>query len=233
MPFSGFQDFNPAFGSPLQQFIAAHPGIVVNSGYRSPEHQADLFAAAVRKYGSPEAARHWVAPAGHSQHNLRNAADLGFSNDAARAWAHANAAKYGLIFPMGHEPWHVELVGARSGGGGGDMAMAGPDDSTAALLSDAVMPRSSYDLSSLASGAETQLAGGDRGNQPRMVETGGDTAAPPLEIEQASLSPDILAAPYMANKRPSHISPSPLADLFNVKTIGQAGVPPAVPGRRF
>src|SRR5690606_28212272 len=34
----------------------------------------------------------------------------------AREWAHANAPNYGLAFPLGHEPWHVELAGARSGG---------------------------------------------------------------------------------------------------------------------
>ena len=30
-------------------------------------------------------------------------------------WVHANAGKYGMYFPMGHEPWHIEPVGTRGG----------------------------------------------------------------------------------------------------------------------
>lgn len=33
----------------------------------------------------------------------------------ARAWVHANASKYGLSFPLGNEPWHIELATARGG----------------------------------------------------------------------------------------------------------------------
>lgn len=103
----------------MAMFTAAPPeirqGIHIFSGYRSPQHQAELFANAVRKYGSPTAARHWVAPPGRSQHNRGDAADLKFASPAVRAWVHANAAKYGLAFPMGHEPWHIELAGARGG----------------------------------------------------------------------------------------------------------------------
>src|SRR4029077_20494775 len=106
MAFSGFQDLGPEFGGSLQRLMAANPGISVTSGYRSPERQAGLFRNAVAKYGSEQGARHWVPPPGHSQHNMRLAADLHFANPAVRQWAHDNAAKYGLTFPMGHEPWH-------------------------------------------------------------------------------------------------------------------------------
>jgi LAS superfamily LD-carboxypeptidase LdcB len=84
MPFSGFTDLDPRFAGPLQQMLAAQPGISVGSGYRTPERQAMLFRNAVAKYGSEAAARHWVAPPGHSRHNMRLAADLQFANDAAR-----------------------------------------------------------------------------------------------------------------------------------------------------
>mgnify|MGYP002140046610 FL=1 len=47
----------------------------VYSGYRSPERQAQLWDAALKKYGSPEAARKWVAPPGRSQHGHGNAAE--------------------------------------------------------------------------------------------------------------------------------------------------------------
>jgi LAS superfamily LD-carboxypeptidase LdcB len=89
--------------------------VTVNSGYRSPERQQELWLQALQKYGSPEAARKWVAPPGNSQHNKGNAADLGYGSDAARSWVHQNAGQYGLSFPMGHEPWHIEDEDARSG----------------------------------------------------------------------------------------------------------------------
>ena len=119
MPFSGFQDLSPGFAQSLQAMFAAHPGLFVNSGYRTPEHQAELFRRAVAKYGSEAAARHWVAPPGHSMHNMRMAADLGFADPAAAAWAHQHAGDYGLRFRMGHEPWHIEPINASVGGGGG------------------------------------------------------------------------------------------------------------------
>jgi len=112
MPFSGFQDLNPAFASALERMIAAQPAISVGSGYRTPEHQAELFQRAVAKYGSEEAARHWVAPPGHSMHNKREAADLAFANPDAEKWAHAHAGDFGLRFRMGHEPWHIEPINA-------------------------------------------------------------------------------------------------------------------------
>jgi hypothetical protein len=114
MAFSGFQDFNPDFSSALQQMIAARPGISIYSGYRSPERQAELYAAAIQKYGSPEAARHWVAPPGHSMHNKGLGADLRFASDEDKAWAHQHAGEFGLNFRMGHEPWHIELVNGKA-----------------------------------------------------------------------------------------------------------------------
>lgn len=103
--------FLPQFGSAMEKFLNDAPGkgIKIFSGYRSPEHQAELFHRAVKKYGSVAAARKWVAPPGHSQHNKGNAADLRFATPEAQRWAHENAARYGLNFRMGHEPWHIEL----------------------------------------------------------------------------------------------------------------------------
>ncbi len=87
----------------------------VMSAYRSPERQAQLWEEALAKYGSPEAARKWVAPPGNSKHNHGQAVDLRFLGDDAQKWVHANAAQYGLHFPMSHEPWHIEPVGSRGG----------------------------------------------------------------------------------------------------------------------
>jgi len=54
-----------------------------------------------------------VAPPGKSRHNHGIAADLAFATDADRQWAHENAAQFGLNFRMGHEPWHIELIGGK------------------------------------------------------------------------------------------------------------------------
>lgn len=131
---SGMQ---PAFNQSLSAMFANAPPEIqselrVMSGYRSPERQAQLWQEALAKYGSPEAARKWVAPPGKSQHNSGNAADLSYLSPAARAWAHQNAAQYGLAFPLSNEPWHVELATARGGaglspvaGGDGNVSLAG------------------------------------------------------------------------------------------------------------
>jgi hypothetical protein len=102
--------FVPEFEKRLNRMIADSGGrIRLTSGYRSQAHQARLFAAAVQKYGSEEAARKWVAPPGKSKHGEGMAGDLAGDLD----WAHRNARKYGLHFPMSWEKWHIELAGSR------------------------------------------------------------------------------------------------------------------------
>ena len=116
---------NPAFAECLAKFIkagqAAGQSMRINSGYRSPTRQAELFNQAVSKYGSESAARKWVAPPGKSNHGRGIAADLSNSG----GWAHANAGKFGLNFRMSHEPWHVE-----PGGGGCNSGTGANDTST-------------------------------------------------------------------------------------------------------
>lgn len=55
-------------------------------------------------------------------HNSGMAADLGFEGGSFKSmppdvqqWVHENAGNYGLKFPMGHEPWHIEPVETRGG----------------------------------------------------------------------------------------------------------------------
>lgn len=108
-----------AFAGKLTKMLGDMPAelrdkVQLNSGYRSPERQQQLWVEAVRKYGSEDAARKWVAPPGRSQHNHGNAADIGYGgSDAARQWMHANARKYGLTFPLANENWHIEDLDAR------------------------------------------------------------------------------------------------------------------------
>lgn len=113
-----FTGMQPDFSSALGQLFASAPpeiknSLLVSSGYRSPERQAQLWSDALNKYGSASEARKWVAPPGNSQHNKGNAADLKYASAAAREWAHANAGAYGLAFPLSNEPWHIELSTAR------------------------------------------------------------------------------------------------------------------------
>ncbi|WP_442577589.1 tape measure protein [Mesorhizobium sp. ASY16-5R] len=104
-------DLDDVFSERLLAFLnASGGGITINSGFRTFERQAELWQAALKKYGSPAAARKWVAPPGLSQHNKGGAADLGFANDAARQWAHDNAAAYGLNFRLDNEDWHIEAA---------------------------------------------------------------------------------------------------------------------------
>lgn len=97
-------------------------GLGLTSGYRSEKRQAELWAEALRKYGSEAEARKWVAPPGRSFHNSGQAVDLAWNGGPfasapreVQDWVHANAGKYGMYFPMGHEPWHIEPVGTRGG----------------------------------------------------------------------------------------------------------------------
>lgn len=102
---------NAEFSRRLAAMLADAPGqISITSGYRSPERQAQLWQQALAKYGSPEAARRWVAPPGRSRHNHGLAADLSYASPELKAWAHQNAPRYGLHFRMAHEPWHIELA---------------------------------------------------------------------------------------------------------------------------
>lgn len=113
MPFSGYGDLEPGFGGALQAFIAASGGgVYPTSGFRSTEKQQQLWDAALKKYGDPEVADNWVARPGKSNHNKGIATDLGFRDAAARRWAHDNAARFGLHFPMEWEPWHIEPMGS-------------------------------------------------------------------------------------------------------------------------
>jgi zinc D-Ala-D-Ala carboxypeptidase len=88
---------------------AADVGIefVVDSGWRSPEYQDQLFREAISKYGSEEEAARWVATAKTSAHVSGDAVDIGPSD--ATAWLSEHGAEYGLCQIYSNEPWHYEL----------------------------------------------------------------------------------------------------------------------------
>ena len=96
-----------------------HPLLLPTSGYRNPDRQRRLFALAVKRYGSAEEARKWVAPPGGSAHQSGRAIDfyLGGKNSSgnvarlrtlpAYRWLLANARHFGF-YPYEREPWHWE-----------------------------------------------------------------------------------------------------------------------------
>jgi hypothetical protein len=78
--------------------------IQINSAFRDPKEQAELFA----KYGSPRAAR-----PGKSKHEVGLAVDMN-SVDANKAIGMGLFDKYGFQRPIASEPWHVEAKEARN-----------------------------------------------------------------------------------------------------------------------
>src|SRR5262245_11638717 len=81
----------------------------INSGYRPPWYQKRLWDAAVKKYGSEQAASKWVARPGTSNHGRKGGqgavdVSLGQQLDASSAR---------LFRPYSWEAWHVQLVGTR------------------------------------------------------------------------------------------------------------------------
>lgn len=95
---------------------AAEEGVtlVVNSGWRSPEHQEQLLRDAVREHGSHEEAARWVAPADRSAHVSGDAVDVGPAR--AATWLAERGAAYGLCRTYENEPWHFELRPSAVGG---------------------------------------------------------------------------------------------------------------------
>ena len=88
---------------------AADEGVEFNvdSGWRSPEYQAQLLREAVSKYGSEAEAARWVATPDRSAHVSGDAVDIGPAD--ATPWLSEHGAEYGLCRIYGNEPWHFEL----------------------------------------------------------------------------------------------------------------------------
>ena len=105
---------DPILRAAVQRMIKDSGNTIgINSGYRDNVRQASLYKDALAKYGNAHDAGAWVAPPGSSPHNKGEAVDLNLPNAAAIAFAHANADKYGLVFPLANENWHIERKGWR------------------------------------------------------------------------------------------------------------------------
>lgn len=83
--------------------------LYLNSGKRSAERQAELFAEAVTEHGSEEEARRWVLPPEDSAHVSGEAFDVGPYE--GRVWLAEHSAEFGLCLVYENEPWHFEVRG--------------------------------------------------------------------------------------------------------------------------
>ncbi|TWD79566.1 D-alanyl-D-alanine carboxypeptidase-like protein [Kribbella amoyensis] len=79
----------------------------VNTGWRSTTYQEQLLKKAIRKYGSEEEARKFVATPEESKHVTGDAVDLGPT--AADDWLIRRGARFGLCQTLANERWHFEL----------------------------------------------------------------------------------------------------------------------------
>jgi hypothetical protein len=108
----GVTELHPILRNSVEELLEASNGAVhVVSGWRSPQEQAMLWADALRRYGSAEAADDWVAPPGHSRHESGLAVDLG--GDVELAARLVSELGLPIHRPLPNEPWHFELLGAR------------------------------------------------------------------------------------------------------------------------
>ena len=87
--------------------------LAITSGFRSLARQTYLFKAAVKKYGSEEAASHWVLPPTASHHPMGLAIDVNYPHDSTSTlWLEKNGFTYGLCRAYVNEWWHFEGLSA-------------------------------------------------------------------------------------------------------------------------
>jgi hypothetical protein len=105
-------DVQPKLRSAIGEMVAAAPpeiraGMKIESGFRTLKQQEDAW----RRY--QEGKISLAARPGHSMHEVGLAVDWDFSSPAASKWAHDNAGKFGLVFPLGsRDPDHMQLAGS-------------------------------------------------------------------------------------------------------------------------
>jgi hypothetical protein len=196
---------NHKFEGSLLRFLNENPyGVGISSLDRSNEHQAALYAKAQAKYGAN--ANQWVAPPGRSNHNRGVAADLSYEDDNARKWAHENAPKYGLAFPLGNEAWHVEPADAR--GAAQPVVASGSQTQPSVTATSAPVSTDAAPMS-MAPNAPDQNQGPNLG----------------------SIFASLMGQSAGGVTQPSHASSAQLpADLFTIQNRGPAsGMAPAKP----
>ncbi|WP_153348689.1 M15 family metallopeptidase [Nocardia aurantia] len=93
-----------------QQAHAEGVPLWINSGYRTPAEQEQLWEDGIATYGSPGAARRWVLPPEESTHVQGRAVDVAPQEGAN--WLEANGNRWGLCRTYENEWWHFEVATA-------------------------------------------------------------------------------------------------------------------------
>jgi LAS superfamily LD-carboxypeptidase LdcB len=116
-PAADTDHLEPALHRQVDRAIAAAAAagveLHVTSGWRSRAEQEQLFRAAVRRYGSPEAASHWVLPPDQSAHVRGAAVDVG--PRAGATWLEKHGLQFGLCRRYDNEWWHFEPLAPADG----------------------------------------------------------------------------------------------------------------------
>jgi len=109
----GLDGLNPEFAARLQALAAAAQAAGTQIGWGSGNRSIEDQIALRQSNGCPDI---WTAPAsscrvptaipGRSNHNHGLAMDI----TGDKAWANANAAQFGLHFPVDGEDWHIEMI---------------------------------------------------------------------------------------------------------------------------
>jgi len=94
--------------------------LVVFSAYRSEKRQQDLWNKALAKYGSPEEARKFVAPPGHSPHNFGLALDIHIRGNNCKNKLKDIMCQAGFV-NYAREGWHFEMFTNRWRNAGGQI----------------------------------------------------------------------------------------------------------------
>jgi LAS superfamily LD-carboxypeptidase LdcB len=80
--------------------------LVVYSGFRTYERQAELYQHYRRGHGN------LAAKPGHSNHQSGRALDLMIDSERTYDWLKKHARRFGFLRTVKSEPWHWEYVGA-------------------------------------------------------------------------------------------------------------------------
>ena len=114
------EEINPLV---LARFLSAQAAakelgieLSIDSGYRSPEKQNNLYQRAIKTYKSADEAIKWVLPENLSRHPWGLALDVNLNHDKSGAsWLEANGATFGLCRVYVNEWWHFEPLTAPGG----------------------------------------------------------------------------------------------------------------------
>jgi hypothetical protein len=146
-----------------------------------------------------------TAPVGRSNHQHGLAIDLS-GTSAAKAWANANGAKFGVHFPVAGEDWHMELIG---GGEHAGHAQAAEQMGIGIKY----MQQDQDPLERIGSYMDA-IVGAQR--DELLSSPGSDALSSPM-------APEVAAPEFTAGSTPDTSAPPPIG----METIGQPGAPGA------